>query len=234
MPKTVTVHGVEIDHPGANHVTIQRGGKAYLDVEGRLKMLRSLLGQLGASTLDYEIFSEAFPTCAPHLAGMKVSVIVHFPHPITGVWVRRQYDGIAQSNLTATQLTSDGRTLPAVQATSPYEVAQTSAAGRGLGFAAIDLAGVIESAAGMAKAGVTSDEAATPSSSGGSRFVAPAPNAPDGAGYVCEVCEEPIAPSRDGKYSAAQRAGYSLKDTGRILCFTHKSEAVAAAASAQG
>jgi len=227
----VTIHGHEIDHPGASHISKQAGGKEYLDVEGRLLMLREFLVVLGATSLDYEIHSEAFHTGVPHLVGVKASVILHFPHPITREWVTRQYDGTAQSDITRT-LRRDGTGGPDIQAQSPVEVAQTSAVGRALGFAAIDIAGVIESSAGMNKAGaLNNDGGGQQQASGGSyRDDGPEPNGPGGT-YVCEVCEADIPPSSNGKWTAKQAAFFSVRDTGRILCYQHKKAAVAAAAA---
>ena len=236
MAETVTVHGYDIPHPGAKHISTQAGGKAYLDVEGRLKMLRSLLEKLGATSLDYEIISGEFETGVGHLVGVKSSVILHFPHPVTGEWVTRQYDGVSQSDITATQQRRNGELVPAIQAGSPSEVAQTSAIGRALGLAAIDLAGVIESSAGMTKAGALNTDAppAQQQASGGSRQYqddGPEPNGPGGT-YVCEVCEADIPASANGKWTAKQVAFFSKRDTNQILCYQHKKEAAAALAKA--
>lgn len=50
----------------------------------------------------------------------------------------------------------------------------------------------------------------------------PDPNGPNGT-YICEECGEELF--NGGKYTAAQRAGFSMKDHGRILCYKHSKAA---------
>lgn len=63
-----------------------------------------------------------------------------------------------------------------------------------------------------------------PAPSGPDPSTFPAPNSPDGESYICEECADnlPDTMRQDGTpYPAGQKAAYSIKHFGKILCATH-------------
>lgn len=132
----VEVLGVPVDVADYRPFIKTIGDNPYLTVEGRLMLLRDVLAKLGHKPTDYSVDS----TSLIDSRGLVLCVArVRTP------W--GEYTGTSATDPNATDRKK------AIEAGNPYEVAETSAVGRALGFAGLDLAGKIESAAGMAKAG---------------------------------------------------------------------------------
>lgn len=69
----------------------------------------------------------------------------------------------------------------------------------------------------------TNEGTATASSNGARSAAAPA----SGSAYACEICGEELRgyTAKSGKtYTAADMAKFSIRDTQRVLCYTHKQE----------
>lgn len=216
----VTIHGIEINPEDYRRFIIpferynkQLGRKVtteYLTVEGKLALLRNLLVALGYKSTDYSV-----ETLEIGVHGNTVFVAKRLRVP-WGV-----YDSVSGADTSGSD----------IAAGNPYEVADTSALGRCIGHAGIDILGKIESADGMNKAGYASG------AEGGSRTAttqqstyatpiseedAPPYNSPDGTHYVCEHpgCGKEI---RDGKtMNAKQLAALSMRTARGIYCFNHR------------
>jgi hypothetical protein len=90
----------------------------------------------------------------------------------------------------------------AIEKNSPYEVAETSAVGRALGFAGFGLVDSIATADEMSKAGVTSVKR-------------PTKKVDDSVSVVCEEC---------GVAVSARVQDYSNTNFGKVLCIPHQAK----------
>jgi hypothetical protein len=213
--ETITVLGVEVAAPDRSNrrVVANIQGRDYLTVEGRLQLMKAVLVAKGHQAWDYEISTRVVTGTGTYAV---VMARVKLPWGC--------YSG--SSGADTTERTRSGEQT--IASGSPYEVAETSAVGRALGFAGFDPYGQIESAAGMRKAPgmnqhagsedrpATSASSASPSQSQPGSNGNPAPNGPNGS-YVCEATGREITAS--SKYTAAQNAGFSWRATGFILSY---------------
>lgn len=207
--ETITVLGVQVPAPDRSNrrVVANIQGRDYLTVEGRMQLMKDVLVAKGLQAWDYQISTRVVSNTGAYAV---VSAKVILP------W------GTYSGTSGADTLERKGDGTHTIASGSPFEVAETSAVGRALGFAGFDPYGQIESAAGMRKApGIagssgqpnagdrTTQNAARPSD-------VPEPNGPNGT-YVCEATGREITAS--SKYTAAQNAGFSWRATGFILSY---------------
>lgn len=223
MSETVTICGVEVEAPDPKFVN-NISGRPYLNVNGRLDLLRKVLVAKKFEVTDYSVLPAPAPIVPAHL--VAASVILKLP------W--GEYVGHAASNLEATDRQKQ------TEVANPVEMAATSALGRALGFAGFDPYGQIESAEGMAKAGYNAGNGQQQQRpySGGGQPQASQPSGPipppndvdenDSPMYACQDCGKEIAGytnSKTGKtYSTESLIEMSIKDTGGIYCYTHKQD----------